>query len=110
MALSDPEDVAMRGNQRKEGLISDAPAGQWLVAQVVRLVDGKLHEVVEIDADIDDGSAVRRGRRWQVFGIFYNLCGGMRHRVHTDDAILQVDEDECGLLGSSWSSAMVPLR
>jgi hypothetical protein len=23
----------------------------------------------------------------------------MRHRVHADDAILQVDEDECGLFG-----------
>src|ERR1700677_2870489 len=32
--------------------------GQRLVAQVERLVDGKLHEVVEIDADIDDGRAV----------------------------------------------------
>ena len=32
-------------------------------------------------------------------GIFDDLCGGMRHWIDADDGILQVDEDECGLLG-----------
>ena len=73
--------------------------GQWLVAQVVRLVDGKVHEVVEIDADVHDGSTVRAERVDKFFGVFYNLCGRMRHRVHAEDGILQVDEDECGLFG-----------
>ena len=73
--------------------------GQWLVAQVVRLVDGKVHEVVEIDADVDDGSAVRAEGVGKFFGVFDDLCGRMRHGVHADDGILQVDEDECGLFG-----------
>jgi len=73
--------------------------GQRLVAQVGRLVDGKLHEVVEIDAHIDDGSAKCTKRFCEFSGIFDNLCSGMRHWIHADDGILQVDEDECGLLG-----------
>ena len=73
--------------------------GQWLVPQVVRLVDGKLHEVVEIDADVDDGSAVNAEGLGKFFGVFNDLCGSMRHGVHADDGILQVDEDECGLFG-----------
>src|ERR1700723_1331735 len=71
--------------------------GQRLVAQVVRLVDGKLHEVVEIDAHIDDGSAMCAKSFGEFPGIFENLCSGMRHGVHADDGILQVDENKCGL-------------
>src|SRR5580693_7537342 len=94
MALSD-EDVAMletgeRSDLRRSG-------GQRLVAQVVRLVGGKLHEVVEIDADIDDGSAMCAKSFGEFPGIFDNLCSGMRHGVHADDGILQVDENKCGL-------------
>jgi hypothetical protein len=32
-------------------------------------------------------------------GIFDNLCGAIRHGVHADDGILQIDENKCGLLG-----------
>jgi hypothetical protein len=61
------------------------------------LVDGKLHEVVEIDADIDDGRAAKSFGEFP--GVFDDLCGGMGHWIHADDGILQVDEDECGLFG-----------
>src|SRR5258708_40373790 len=73
--------------------------GQWLVAQVGRLVDGKLHEVVEIDANIDNGSAVNAEGVGKFFGVFDDLCGGMRHSICADDGILEVDEDECRLFG-----------
>ena len=73
--------------------------GQRLVAPVVRLVDWKIDEVVEIDADVDDGGAVSAEGLGKFFGIFDDLCGGMRHGVHADDGILQVDEDECGFFG-----------
>src|SRR5580693_2617034 len=96
MALSD-EDVAMLETSGRSDL--RRCGGQWLVAQVVRLVDGKLHEVVKIDADIDDGSAVNAEGVGKFFGVFDDLCGSMRHWIDADDGILQVDEDECGLFG-----------
>src|SRR3984957_4358146 len=96
MALSD-EDVAMLETSGRRNL--RCCGGQWLVAQVVRLVDGKLHEVVEIDAHIDDGSAVNAEGVGKFFGVLDDLCGGMRHWIHADDGILQVDEDKCGFLG-----------
>src|SRR6202051_1636311 len=96
MALSD-EDVAMLETSGRSNL--RCCGGQRLVAPVVRLVDGKLHEVVEIDADIDDGRAVNAEGVGKFFGVFDDLCGGMRHWIYADDGILQVDEDECGLLG-----------
>src|ERR1700691_2872315 len=52
MALSD-EHVAMLETSGRSDL--RCYCGQWLVPQVVRLVDGTLHEVVEIDANINDG-------------------------------------------------------
>src|SRR5271163_5370567 len=78
MALSE-EDVAMLETSGRSDL--RCCVGQWLVAQVVRLVDGKLHEIVEIDADINDGSAVNAEGVGKFFGIFDDLCGGMRHWV-----------------------------
>lgn len=33
----------------------------------------------------------------QVFGVFDDLCRSMRHGVHADDGILEIDEDKCGL-------------
>src|SRR3984957_11418352 len=96
MALSD-EDVAML--ETSGGSDLRCCGGQWLVAQVGRLVDGKLHEVVEIDADIDDGRAVNGEGGGKSFGVLDDLCGGMRHWIHADDGILQVDEDKCGFLG-----------
>src|SRR5580700_2037055 len=70
MALGD-EDVAGvetggRSDLRRSG-------GQRLVAQVERLVDGKLHEVVEIDAHIDDGRAVNAEGVGKFFGVFDDL-------------------------------------
>ena len=70
---------------------------QWLIAQVERLVDGKLHEVVEIDANIDDGRAVNAEGVGKFFGVFDDLCGAMRRWIYADDGILQVDENKCGL-------------
>src|SRR6202045_3393706 len=69
MPLGD-EDVAMletggRSDLRRSG-------GQRLVAQVERLVDGKRHEVVEIDAHIDDGSAMYAKSFGEFPGIFEN--------------------------------------
>ena len=55
MALSE-EDVAMLETSGRSDL--RCCGGQWFVAPVVRLVDRKLHEVVQIDADVDDGSAL----------------------------------------------------
>src|ERR1700729_3440760 len=51
MALSE-EDVAMLETSGRSNL--RCCGGQRLVAPVVRLVDGKRHEVVEIDAPLDD--------------------------------------------------------
>jgi hypothetical protein len=70
---------------------------QRLIAQVERLVDRKRHEVVEIDANIDDWSIVNAEGLGKFPGVFDDLCGRMRHGVHADDGILEVDEDECGL-------------
>src|ERR1700722_4984402 len=96
MALGD-EHVAMLETSGRRNL--RCCVGQWLVTQVVRLVDGKLREVVEIDADIDDGSALNSEGGGKFPGVFDDLCGGMRPWIHADDGILQVYEDECGLLG-----------
>src|SRR5579862_652901 len=94
MPLGD-EDIAMletggRSDLRRCGR-------QLLIAQVGRLVDGELYEVVEIDADIDDGSAMCAKNFGKLFGVFDDLCRSMRHGVHADDGILEIDEDECGL-------------
>src|SRR3984885_13411315 len=70
---------------------------QRLIAQVGRLVDGELHEVIEIDAHVDDGSAMCAKNFGKFFGVFDDLCRGMRHGVHADDGILEIDEDKCGL-------------
>ena len=96
MALSD-ENVAMLKTSGSSDL--RCCGGQWLVAPIVWLVDRMVHEVVEIDADVDDGSAMTAESVGKFFGVFDDLCGRMRHGVHADDGILQVDEDECGLLG-----------
>src|ERR1700678_3467717 len=96
VALRD-EDVAMLETSRRSDL--RCCGGQWLVAQIVWLVDRMVHDVVEIDAHINDGSALTAEGVGKFFGVFYDLCGGMRHGIHAHDGILQVDEDECGLLG-----------
>src|SRR6202035_4218971 len=55
MALGD-EDVAKLKASSRSDLGGDS--GQRLVAQVVRLVDMKPHEVVHVNANVDDGSAL----------------------------------------------------
>src|SRR5580658_411342 len=72
MALRD-EDVAMLETSGRSDL--RCCGRQWLVAQVVRLVNGKFHEVVEIDADIEDGSAVNAEGVGKFFRVFDDLCG-----------------------------------
>src|SRR5580700_11154762 len=94
MPLGD-ENVAML----ETGGRSDLRRSGWqrLVAQVERLVDGKLHEVVDIDAHVDDGSALCAKNFGKFFGVFDDLCRSMRRGVHADDGILEIDEDKCGL-------------
>jgi hypothetical protein len=94
MALGDEDVAGLKASSRSD---LGGDSGEWFIAQIVRLVDRKLHEVVEIDADVDDGSAKCTKRFCELPGIFDNLCSGMRHWIHADDAILQIDEDECGL-------------
>src|SRR6202044_453569 len=86
------EDVAGLKASRSSDLRRDS--GQRFVAEVVRLIDGKLQKVVEVDADIYDGSALGAEGFGELSGVFDDLCGGMRHGVHADDGILQVDDDE----------------
>src|ERR1700722_12660023 len=86
------EDVAGLETGGRSDLRRDG--GQRFVAQVGRLVDGKLHEVVEIDAHIDDGSAICAKSFGEFPGVFDDLCGGMRHWINADNGILEVDEDE----------------
>jgi hypothetical protein len=59
----------------------------------------KLHEVIEIDADIDDRGAVGSESVGKLSGVFDDLCGGIRRGVHAKDGILEIDENESGLLG-----------
>jgi hypothetical protein len=52
-----------------------------------------------VDANIDDRGAVGAEGFGEFFGVFDDLRGGIWCGVHADDGILQIDEDECGLLG-----------
>jgi hypothetical protein len=70
---------------------------QRLVAHVVRLVDRKLHEIVEIDAHVNNRDTLGAEGFRELPGIFDNLTGGIWRRAHAEDGILQVNEDECGL-------------
>src|SRR5580692_4223239 len=53
VALSDEDVAGLKAGSRSD---LGGNSGQRLVAQVVRLVDRKLHEVVHVNADVDDGS------------------------------------------------------
>lgn len=94
MLLSD-EDVAVLEAGGRSDL--RCCGRQRLIAQVGPLVDGELHEVVEIDAHVDDGSAMCAKNFGKFFGVFDDLCRSMWHGVHADDGILEIDEDKCGL-------------
>src|SRR3984957_18242600 len=73
--------------------------GYWFVAHVERLVGGRLQEAVVIDVHIDNRSAGGA----EGFGKLFGVCGDLRDRirgsVHAHCGILQIDKDECGLLG-----------
>jgi hypothetical protein len=58
----------------------------------------KRHEVIEVDADINDWGAVSAEYFGELFGVFDDLHGGIRRGVHAKDGILQIDENECSLL------------
>jgi len=96
MAFGD-EDVSRletggRSNLRYNG-------GYGLVAQVERLVGGRLQEVVEIDRHIDNRSSDRTEGFGKLSGVFDDLRGGIRGGVQPEDGIIQIDKDECGFLG-----------
>jgi hypothetical protein len=91
------EDVTLLEAGRSSDLGGDC--WQRLVAHIVRLIDMKLHEVIEVDADIDDRSAVSAESVGKLSGVFDDVCGGIRRGVHAKDGILEIDEDESGLLG-----------
>jgi hypothetical protein len=71
---------------------------QRFVAPIVRLIDMKRHEVIEVDADINDWGAVSAEYFGEFFGVFDDLHGGIRRGVHAKDGILQIDENERSLL------------
>ena len=87
-----------------EGVVSDAAASSGLSPRLCGWSTRRVHEVVEIGADVDDGSALTAEDVGKFFGVFDDLCGGMRHWIHADNEILQVDEDECGLFRVSSGS------
>ena len=91
------EDVAGLKASRSSDLRRNG--GQRFVAHVVRLIDRKLQEIVEIDTHIYNRGALGRESVRELHGIFNNLVGLMRRRGHAENGILQVDEDKCGLLG-----------
>src|SRR5580693_8360536 len=81
-----------RGNLRSN-------RGQRCVPQVWRLVDRKLEEIVEVDADINNRRAVAAKRFRQLYRIGNDLCGWIRGGTHADDGILEVNENKCCFVG-----------
>src|SRR5580704_18294918 len=74
-------------------------SGQRCIPQVERLVDRKLEEIVEVDADINNRGVVGAERFRQLYRIGNDLGGWMRRRIHGDDGILEVNEDKCCFVG-----------
>src|SRR5580692_6496039 len=81
-----------RGNLRKS-------ARQRCTPQVERLVDRKIEEIVEVDADIDNRGAVGTKRFRQLYRIGNDLGGWMRRSIHRDGGILEVNENKCCFMG-----------
>src|ERR1700722_14301407 len=81
-----------RGNLRKNARPRCTP-------QVERLVDRKIEEIVEVDADIDNRSALGAKRFRQLYRIGNDLGGWMRRSIHRDDGILEVNENKCCFMG-----------
>jgi hypothetical protein len=73
--------------------------GQRCITQVDRLVDRKLEEIVEVDADINHRGTMAAKRFGQRYRIVNDLCGWMRRRIHSDDGILEIDENKCSFAG-----------
>jgi hypothetical protein len=74
-------------------------AGQRCIPQVDRLVDRKLEEIVEVDADINNRGTVAAKRFGQLCRIGNDLCGWMRRGTHADDGILEVNENKRCFVG-----------
>src|SRR6202041_2412390 len=81
-----------RGNLRKN-------ARQRCTPQVERLVDRKIEEIVEVDADINNRGTVAAKRLRQLYRIGNDLCGWMRRSIHRDGGILEVNEHKCCFVG-----------
>src|ERR1700730_13571626 len=81
-----------RGNLRNN-------AGQRCIPQVDRLVDRKLEEIVEVDADINNRGTVAAKHFSQLCRIGNDLCGWMRRGTHADDGILEVNENKGCFVG-----------
>src|SRR5258708_29793462 len=91
MALSNEDIAGLKTSSRSD---LGGNRGQRLVAQVGRLVGRKLHEVVHVNANVDDGSAVDAEGLGEFPGVFPDPWGGMRHGVHAGGGIFQVGWDE----------------
>jgi hypothetical protein len=81
-----------RGNLRNN-------RGQRCVPHVDWLVDRKLKEIIEVDADINNWSAVTAKHFGQLCRIGNDLFGRMRRGTPADDGILEVNENKCGFVG-----------
>jgi len=85
-------DVSYAGCRRAE-IRQKGQSPKQCRAQVDRLVDGKLEEIVEVDADINNRGTVAAKRFGQLCRIGDDLCGWMRRGTHADDGILKVNEN-----------------
>ena len=91
------QDVAGLKSGRRGNLRNNA--GQRCIPQVDRLVDRKLEEIVEVDADINNRGTVAAKRFGQLCRIGNDLWGWMRRGTHADDGILEVNENKCCFVG-----------
>ena len=71
----------------------------WPVAHIERLVGGRPQEAVEIDVHIDNRSAGSAEGFGKLLGVCDDLRDRIRGGVHADCGDLQINEDECSLLG-----------
>src|SRR6202522_958839 len=86
-------------------------SGYWLVAHVERLVGGRLQEAVEIDVHIDNRSAGGAEGFSKLLGVCDDLRDRIRGGFYADGGILQINEDECGLIGvevKCWHGILSP--
>ena len=91
------QDVAGLKTGRRGNLRNNA--GPRRIPQVEWLVDRKLEEIVEVDADINNWGSVAAKGFGQLCRIGNDLCGWMRRGTHADDGILEVNENKCCFAG-----------